>query len=206
MTGGKVWHRTFVTLVSGSQPIQMNRFNYIQENGEYKKTECKKRRAHAPASCTQSRALLCIRHFLHQQEMADDEAQPPAPSLTKGAAGFVKQSRQAASKLRTGGCNYGNTFVLGQQLRAHLQPSGMAAVALSGNNAHDRLHATLEYLDAECQKTLAAVSIAWGCMGLAANGRSFPQDRLEKSARRVMKRGGSPYRLSLLGHASIHQK
>ena len=37
MTGGKVWHSTFVTLVSGSQPIQMNRFNYIQENGEYEK-------------------------------------------------------------------------------------------------------------------------------------------------------------------------
>ena len=40
MTGGHIWHRTFVTLVSGSQPLQMNRNSFLQENGEYEKATC----------------------------------------------------------------------------------------------------------------------------------------------------------------------
>ena len=35
-------------------------------------------------------------------------------------------------QLPSGGCNYGNTTILGQELRAHVQPTGTALTALAG--------------------------------------------------------------------------
>ncbi len=49
--------------------------------------------------------------------------------------------------LRSGGCNYGNTIIFGQQLRPHLQPTGLTLLALAGergvaaNRPRDRLSA-----------------------------------------------------------------
>jgi hypothetical protein len=40
-------------------------------------------------------------------------------------------------QLPGGGCNYGNTMVLGQMLKAHVQPSGLALLALAGEQGGD---------------------------------------------------------------------
>ena len=49
--------------------------------------------------------------------------------------------------LPTGGCNYGNTTVLGQQLRPHLAPTGLVLLSLAGEQINDsRIAKSLAYL------------------------------------------------------------
>src|SRR2546428_787916 len=49
-----------------------------------------------------------------------------------------------------GGCNYGNTIVLGQELRPQLQPTGLAMLALAGETDPDgRVAMSLAYLKSE---------------------------------------------------------
>lgn len=107
--------------------------------------------------------------------------------------------------LRSGGCNYGNTTVLGQQLRPHLQPSGMTAVALAplAGESTQYLGPTLDYLQREAAKTRAAASLAWSQLGLAAHDRPVLHERLEQVAEEALTRGRSPYRLAMLGHAML---
>ncbi len=51
--------------------------------------------------------------------------------------------------LPDGGCNFGNTFVLGQQLLPHLQSSGICLLALAGQHSDDpRIGRTGDYLGA----------------------------------------------------------
>lgn len=74
--------------------------------------------------------------------------------------------------LPDGGCNYGNTYVLGQVLRPHVQPSGIALVALAGLDVDDsRVGRTIDYLTRSLSGDLSPVSLAWGVIGLAAHGR-----------------------------------
>lgn len=111
--------------------------------------------------------------------------------------------------LPQGGANYGNTSVLGQMLRPHLQPSGMAAVALAGTRhklAGPTLQPTLAYLQTEAARTSAAASLAWAALGLLANDQPVPQAALERSLKRNLVRSGSPYRLALLGHALLGRR
>ena len=52
--------------------------------------------------------------------------------------------------LPDGGANYGNTIVLGQPLLAHIQPTGLAMMALAGEGSNDpRLEKSLTYLEQE---------------------------------------------------------
>ena len=74
--------------------------------------------------------------------------------------------------LPDGGANYGNTIVLGQPLVAHVQPTGLALLALGGEEiADDRIGKSLEYLAASIGPQTAAPSLALACLGLAAHGR-----------------------------------
>lgn len=103
--------------------------------------------------------------------------------------------------LPEGGCNYGNTTVLGQTLRPHPQPSGMAAAALRGEVSESgRLAPTLDYLRRSLPRTRAAVSLTWLVFGLRAHQAAPPtaSDCLANVARRLIRRGGDAYRLSLL--------
>lgn len=79
--------------------------------------------------------------------------------------------------LPNGGCNYGNTFVLGQQLLPHVQPSGIALWAIAGNQVNDpRIERTLEYLESAVTDDLATpCSLAFALLGLTAFERR-PQD------------------------------
>ena len=74
--------------------------------------------------------------------------------------------------LPAGGANYGNTIVLGQPLPAHLQPSGLAMLALAGEPESDgRVGRTLDYLEQSIGSRTAPASLALACLGLTAHGR-----------------------------------
>ncbi len=107
--------------------------------------------------------------------------------------------------LSGGGCNYGNTIVLGQELLPHVQPTGLALLALAGEADRDgRIGRSLDYLSAVLSEKTTSASLAYGLLGLAAHGR-FPAyaDRfLVPAYRRTLQRDGAAYQLALLGLAA----
>jgi hypothetical protein len=73
--------------------------------------------------------------------------------------------------LPDGGANYGNTIVLGQQLVAHIAPSGVALTALAQSVVtDDRIAGTLRYLQKNVGEATTPISLAWGVIGLTAHG------------------------------------
>ena len=116
--------------------------------------------------------------------------------------------------LPEGGCNYGNTVVLGNVLLPHIQPTGLAMMALAGAEdaaiARDgRIGKSLDYLAAALEPTgksvgpPATASLCYGVMGLAAHGRRAgdADDWLEAAL--VREDGGEPcaHKLGLIGLA-----
>lgn len=74
--------------------------------------------------------------------------------------------------LPQGGANYGNTIVLGQPLLAHVQPTGLAMLALAGEaDADGRADKSLDYLERSFAGGMAAASLSYACLGLTAHGR-----------------------------------
>lgn len=74
--------------------------------------------------------------------------------------------------LPDGGCNYGNTFVLGQTLKPHLQATGLVMIALAGTSAEDpRIDKSLNWLADSINDQATTASLAYALLGLAANGR-----------------------------------
>jgi hypothetical protein len=107
--------------------------------------------------------------------------------------------------LPTGGCNYGNTIVLGQALLPHVQPTGLAMWALAGESKDDlQIERSLTYLEREASPKLATASLCYGLLALDAHGRQLPtrENLLCQAFDRIIGRGGSPYALALLGMAS----
>jgi len=109
-------------------------------------------------------------------------------------------------QLVTGGWNYGNTAVLGNLLRPHVQPTGMALLALAGESAEmNRLAKSLEYLRSQLSASTTVSSLAWGLQGLAAH-HGMPkraQDWLEAAYKRPGRIGPSGYRSALIALASL---
>jgi hypothetical protein len=108
--------------------------------------------------------------------------------------------------LPEGGCNYGNTFVLGQKLRPHVQPSGMAMLALRNEfDVRRKIGLTLDYLARSVTSEVTAASLAWALLGLAAHDR-VPLDAdklLERSFERTISRDKSPHKVALLALAAL---
>ena len=108
--------------------------------------------------------------------------------------------------LGDGGCNYGNTAVLGQTLRPHVQPSGIVMLALVGEKDDSgRILRTLDYLAKACQPELTPHSLAWAVLGLAAHDR-YPANASELLAaayEKTMQRTRSLYTLALLANAAL---
>lgn len=103
--------------------------------------------------------------------------------------------------LPRGGANYGNTFVLGQQLLPHLQPTGLALMTLAGTADDNGYQAAARaYLLRELPRLPGAASLAYGILGLHAQGTELPEagSLLQAAAERVLRRDTSPYRLALL--------
>jgi hypothetical protein len=79
-----------------------------------------------------------------------------------------------------GGWNYGNTVVLGQELRPHVMPTGLALLALADEMptdemlsdrkpTDDRIDRSLDFLRRELPRCRATASFSLGLMGLAAH-------------------------------------
>ena len=105
--------------------------------------------------------------------------------LALTARGWSTHARVVAGRnvifdrlLPTGGANYGNTVVLGQQLLPHVQPSGMCLLALANRNPEGRIRSTLEYLKRKTGPDLTPASLCWAIMGLAAF-HECPADALD---------------------------
>jgi hypothetical protein len=108
--------------------------------------------------------------------------------------------------LPTGGCNYGNTFVLGQKLLPHVQPTGLCLLALAGETIADpRLSRSIDYLRSSLAAGMATASMCYGLLGLAAHGERPKQasNWLETAYRRVRQRDNSPYKLAILALAAL---
>ncbi len=109
-----------------------------------------------------------------------------------------------------GGCNYGNTGVLGQTLWPHVQPTGLALWALGGETlGRGRIKASIAWLrQALCQRT-TCTSLAWGLLGLQAHdshrGGTIPDgasDWIEQAQARNSAGQRSAYKAALLSLAA----
>ncbi len=124
--------------------------------------------------------------------------------------GHHPRAREAAlllldRQLPGGGCNYGNTWVLGQQLLPHTQPTALAVFALAGLPADSRLAKSVAYLLRSWSRIASTASLCYATMALTAVDR-LPGDapsRLEEAYARSQARGSSTYRLALLALASL---
>ena len=100
-----------------------------------------------------------------------------------------------------GGCNYGNTMVLGQILRPHLEPTGVTMLALAGEkDSLGRIDLSVEYLARTLNAETPAASLAYGLLGLNAHHRSLAHsaDWLAGAYQRQSARGFDPLRVALL--------
>ena len=108
--------------------------------------------------------------------------------------------------LDEGGCNYGNTVVFGQTLRPHLEPTGVALLALQGeSDPSGRLDRTIAFLQRELSAETTTASLCYGLLGLAAQN-AFPADAqqwLDATAHRTLRREPSAYKLALLALAAL---
>ena len=112
-------------------------------------------------------------------------------------------------QLPAGGCNYGNTIVLGQTLRPHVQPTGIAMLALAGeNDPSGRMEKSLTWLKWSLGTRSTAASLSWALQGLRAHDREAPQadELLAAAAKRVTERDRSPHKFALLALAAAGNK
>ena len=104
-------------------------------------------------------------------------------------------------QLPGGGLNYGNTYVLGQLIRSHVQPTGIGMMALAGEPDRDgRIAKSIAWLKRNIGPGTTPQSLAWGLLGLRAHGADLSNTPhwLDQVAARVNSRDRSPYKLALL--------
>ena len=108
-------------------------------------------------------------------------------------------------QLPSGGLNYGNTLVLGQVLRSHVQPTGIALLALAGHNdGTGRLAKSIAWLKRSIGPETTPLSLGWAVLGLKAQGVELPEagEWLAAAAAHVNQRDHSPHKLALLALAA----
>jgi hypothetical protein len=107
--------------------------------------------------------------------------------------------------LPSGGANCGNTIVFDAELRPHLQPSGIALLALAGEKRFSpKIPRTRDYLNRTLLPTSATPSLCWGLLGLAAHDdRTIDRDALltEHVSRHDLD-AASEHRLALIALAA----
>jgi len=108
--------------------------------------------------------------------------------------------------LPDGGANYGNTVVLGQVLRPHLLPTGLALCALAGeDDSSGRIAKSLRLLRDSLSERTPVLSLAWSVLGLAAH-RALPGEKvrwLDAAARRATRDDENRWRMALLCLAAL---
>ncbi len=108
-------------------------------------------------------------------------------------------------QLPGGGLNYGNTYVLGQLIRSHVQPTGIALLALAGEaDSSGRIKKSIAWLRRNIGPETTPLSLAWAVLGLAAQQSNVPQadEWLAAAAARVQARDRSPHKLAILALAA----
>jgi hypothetical protein len=103
--------------------------------------------------------------------------------------------------LPDGGWNYGNTIVMGNTLRPHVQPTGLALAALHGQPAAGtHVQTSLKYLRGALSQRTTAASLCYALLGAAAHGIWFegPDKWIVATANRTLEADQSPYKLALL--------
>ena len=90
-------------------------------------------------------------------------------------AGFGEHDRVMEGKrllvdrqLPRGGWNYGNTSVLGQELRPFPETTGVALNALAGRVSREDIQPSLDYILEEVPRLRTPLSLAWAILGLKA--------------------------------------
>jgi hypothetical protein len=108
-------------------------------------------------------------------------------------------------QLPGGGLNYGNTYVLGQLIRSHVEPTGIALLALAGeSDPSNRLAKSIAWLRRNIGPETTPLSLAWALLGLKAHNVELPEADgwLAVAAQRVQSRDRSPHKLALLALAA----
>ncbi len=108
-------------------------------------------------------------------------------------------------QLPGGGCNYGNTFVLGARLRPHILPTALSILALADEademgKRDRRLADSIRWLRGAVQADSGALSLSWSLIALQAVGQ-LPDDaesRWYAALERVWRRGRAPFSLAML--------
>ena len=107
--------------------------------------------------------------------------------------------------LSGGGCNYGNTVVFGQELRPHLQPTGVCLLALTGERDKKGLvDKAIEYATHKLTSRTTCESLSYALLGLAAHGRlpDMANRWLATASDRTLARDPAAYKLALLALAA----
>ncbi|MFQ5739475.1 MAG: prenyltransferase/squalene oxidase repeat-containing protein [Acidobacteriota bacterium] len=81
-------------------------------------------------------------------------------------------------QLPTGGWNYGNTLVFGNELLPLPEVTGVVLSALAGRVAPDRVEASLKYLRSALEEMRSPLTLGWGLLGLNAWKRR-PREALD---------------------------
>jgi len=119
-------------------------------------------------------------------------------------------------QLKSGGCNFGSTTVLGQPTLPQMEATGLAMLALADEanieanieaNTDPRIERSLRYLEQELdeEKEIATASLCYALLGLTAHHRRplRAEALLQHAYARELERGTSCYKLALLTLASL---
>jgi len=132
-------------------------------------------------------------------------------ALKASGHGEHKRSREAVRLLQdralpSGGWNYGNNLVLGKELRAHVQPTGLALAALAGEQgAGAEVRQATDYLQRSLSAAVTLVSLSYALIGLAGHG-ARPQEAdqwLATACTRSLRQGAPPHALALVALAAL---
>jgi hypothetical protein len=136
-------------------------------------------------------AVLALKHAGHGKHPRTREAVQ------------VLIDRQFAS----GGCNYGNTSVLGQELMPHVQPTATVLLAVVDERPSARIAASVTWLAAQWPTLSGLASRCLAAMALAAH-QQLPADvdtALQREYQRAVRREISTYQQALLLLAAQHR-
>lgn len=127
------------------------------------------------------------------------------------AAGYGEHVRTRSAiamlldrQLPTGGWNYGNTIILGNQLRAHVQPTSLALVALAGEPAAiAQTKPSLTYLQETVDGSTPVLSLCWALIALASQQIFPPMSErwLESAFHRIERTDASIHKFALIALA-----
>lgn len=103
-------------------------------------------------------------------------------------------------QLPEGGCNYGNTTVLGQLLRPHLFPSSLALLALAGETREPGILRSVGYLRRALREPQTLISSSWAWQAANAYGEApfGAESAIRKLMEQVDATDKNPYSYALL--------